>query len=224
MAAEPGSAGQNRRRGPGRRTPPRTPGRSLCIGHGRIRSKGCRTRDSRGVPLRRSPARAARRPPEPRASLRGALRRPFRAASSPVGAARSGANSQCRRAGGLWTASATQSARRPWAHRDMDGMSVRPYTSAATRPMRATLTRAPCSTAASIRAMSRSEGLRRTLLRAPNISDTASTGISSGNPPACHTPRFTSATRSGKCVWHWLRSLHELRIAITGRPSASAAE
>jgi len=72
-----------------------------------------------------------------------------------------------RRAGGLWTASATQSARRPWAHRDMDRISVRPYTSAATRPMRATLTRAPCSTAASIRAMSRSRGLRRTLLRAP---------------------------------------------------------
>ena len=82
-------------------------------------------------------------PPDSRASLRGALRRPCRAASSLVGAACSGGNSQCRRAGGLWTASATQSARRPWAHRDMDGMSVRPYTSAATMPMRATLTRAP---------------------------------------------------------------------------------
>jgi hypothetical protein len=97
------------------------------------------------APVRRAPKRDAQRPPESRASLRGALRRPCRAASSPVGVARSGGNSQCRRAGGLWTASATQSARRPWAHRGMDERRVRPHTSAATRPMRATLTRAAFS-------------------------------------------------------------------------------
>jgi len=107
------------------------------------------------APVRRAPKRAAQRPPDSRASLQGALRRSCRAASSPVGVARSSGNSQCRRAGGLWTASATQSGRRPWAHRGMDERSVRPYTSAATRPTRATLTRAPCSTADSIHVASR---------------------------------------------------------------------
>ncbi len=107
------------------------------------------------APVRRAPKRDAQRPPDSRASLRGALRQPCREASSPVGVARSGGNSQCRRAGGLWAASATQSGRRPWAHRGMDEKSGRPYTSAATRPMRATLTRAPCSPSASTRATSR---------------------------------------------------------------------
>ncbi len=107
------------------------------------------------APVRRAPKRAAQRPPESRASLQGALRRSCRAASSPVGVARNGGNLSCRSVGGLWTASATQSARRPWAHRGMDEESVRTYTSAATRPMRATLTRAACSTAASIHVTSR---------------------------------------------------------------------
>ena len=66
----------------------------------------------------------------------------LRAASSPAGVARSGGNSQWRCAGELWTASVTQSGRRPWAHRGMDEGSGRMHTSAATRPMRATLTRA----------------------------------------------------------------------------------
>jgi len=48
---------------PCRRRPRRTPGRSPCSEHGRIRSSGCRTRDSRGVRPRRVPARAARRLP-----------------------------------------------------------------------------------------------------------------------------------------------------------------
>ena len=57
-----------------------------------------------------------------------------------------------------------------------------------------------------------------------NISESDITGISTGNPPACQTPRFTACTRWGKWVWHWARSLQVLRIAITGRPSASSAE
>jgi hypothetical protein len=119
------------------------------------------------APVRCAPKRDAQRPPDSRASLRGALRRSCRAESSPAGVARSGGNLSCRSVGGLWTASATQSARRPWAHRGMDEGSVRPYTRAATRQMRATLARAPCSTAASIWAMSRSGGLWRTPLQAP---------------------------------------------------------
>ena len=43
-------------------------------------------------------------------------------------------------------------------------------------------------------------------------------GISSGKPPACQTPRFTSSTRCLKCVWQGLISLQVLRIAITGLP------
>ena len=97
----------------------------------------------------------AQRSPDSRASLRGALRRSCRAESSPAGVARSGGNSQCRRAGGLWAASVTQSGRPPWAHQSMDGKSIRPYTSVATRPMRATLTRAAFSPAGSTRATSR---------------------------------------------------------------------
>ena len=116
------------------------------------------------APVRRAPKRDAQRPPESRASLRGALRRPCRAASSPVGVARNGGNLSCRSVGGLWTASATQSARRPWAHRGMDEGSVRTYTSTATRTTRATLTRAACSTAASIHATSR---FRRPVAHAP---------------------------------------------------------
>jgi hypothetical protein len=43
-------------------------------------------------------------------------------------------------------------------------------------------------------------------------------GISSGKPPACHTPRFTSSTRWRKCWWQGLISLHVFKIAITGLP------
>jgi hypothetical protein len=50
MAAKPGSAGP----------PRRTPCGTSCRPRGRSRSRGCRTRDSRGVRPRRSPARAAR--------------------------------------------------------------------------------------------------------------------------------------------------------------------
>ena len=50
------------------------------------------------------------------------------------------------------------------------------------------------------------------------ISVSAIAGISSGNPPACSTPLFTSSARCLKCVWHVLMSLHVLRIAMTGLP------
>ena len=49
-------------------------------------------------------------------------------------------------------------------------------------------------------------------------------GISSGKPPACQTPRFTSSTRCLKCEWHWLRSLQVLTMAMTGLFSKSAFE
>jgi hypothetical protein len=55
-----------------------------------------------------------------------------------------------------------------------------------------------------------------------NISDRERTGISTGKPPACQTPRFTSSARSRKCVWHWARSLQVLRTAITGRSRSSS--
>ncbi len=44
-------------------------------------------------------------------------------------------------------------------------------------------------------------------------------GISTGKPPACHTPRFTSSTRCLKCVWQELMSDQVLMIAITGLPA-----
>ena len=51
-----------------------------------------------------------------------------------------------------------------------------------------------------------------------NGSDSDIAGSSSGNPPADHTPRFTSSTRCLKCVWHGLMSDHVLTIAMTGLP------
>ena len=53
-------------------------------------------------------------------------------------------------------------------------------------------------------------------------SESVIAGISSGNPPACQTPRFTSSTRSLKCAWHWLISLQVLMMAITGLPAKSS--
>jgi hypothetical protein len=44
-------------------------------------------------------------------------------------------------------------------------------------------------------------------------------GISTGKPPACQTPRFTSSTRCLKWVWQGLMSLQVLTIAITGLPA-----
>ena len=56
------------------------------------------------------------------------------------------------------------------------------------------------------------------------VSPTDSTGISSGKPPACHTPRFTSSARMRKWVWHELASLQVLRMAMTGRSPYSSGE
>ena len=44
-------------------------------------------------------------------------------------------------------------------------------------------------------------------------------GISTGKPPACQTPRFTSSARCRKCVWQVLMSDQVLMIAITGLPA-----
>ena len=88
------------RRGSCRRRPRQTPGRSPCSEHGRIRSRGCRTRDSRGARPRRSPARAARRLPARRASSRGPQRPLCGAASSLGGGARNAVTARGRRASG----------------------------------------------------------------------------------------------------------------------------
>jgi len=44
-------------------------------------------------------------------------------------------------------------------------------------------------------------------------------GISTGKPPACQTPRFTSSARCRKCVWQGLMSDQVLMIAMTGLPA-----
>ncbi len=44
-------------------------------------------------------------------------------------------------------------------------------------------------------------------------------GISTGKPPACQTPRFTSSARCRKWLWQELMSLQVLMIAITGFPA-----
>jgi hypothetical protein len=54
------------------------------------------------------------------------------------------------------------------------------------------------------------------------FSDSDSAGSSMGNPPACHTPRFTSSTRTRKWEWQGLISLQVLMIAITGLPMKSS--
>jgi hypothetical protein len=52
-----------------------------------------------------------------------------------------------------------------------------------------------------------------------NGSDSDIAGSSTGKPPAAHTPRLTSSTRSLKWMWQGLMSLQVLRIAITGLPA-----
>ena len=44
-------------------------------------------------------------------------------------------------------------------------------------------------------------------------------GISTGKPPACQTPRFTSSTRCLKWVWQELMSDQVLMMAMTGLPA-----
>ncbi|MNC94596.1 hypothetical protein D3C83_114890 [compost metagenome] len=52
-----------------------------------------------------------------------------------------------------------------------------------------------------------------------NGSASVMAGISTGNPPACQTPRFTSSARWRKWLWHELISLQVLMIAMTGLPA-----
>ena len=52
-----------------------------------------------------------------------------------------------------------------------------------------------------------------------NVSPMLITGISTGKPPACQTPRLISCTRCGKCVWHGFNSFHVFRMPITGLPT-----
>ena len=52
-----------------------------------------------------------------------------------------------------------------------------------------------------------------------NGSPSAIAGISTGKPPACQTPRFTSSARVRKCWWHGFISLQVLRMAMTGLPA-----
>ena len=51
-----------------------------------------------------------------------------------------------------------------------------------------------------------------------NTSASAIAGISSGNPPACSTPRLTSSARCLKCEWQALMSLQVLMTAMIGLP------
>ena len=48
-------------------------------------------------------------------------------------------------------------------------------------------------------------------------------GSSSGNPPACSTPRFTSSARARRWAWQALMSLQVLMMPITGLPPQSWA-
>jgi hypothetical protein len=90
-----------RRRGPCRRMPRRIPCGTSCRPRGRSRSRGARTRDSRGVRPRRIPARAARRLLATRANSRGSPTRSCGAASSRADAARSDETPRGLRAGGV---------------------------------------------------------------------------------------------------------------------------
>ena len=47
-------------------------------------------------------------------------------------------------------------------------------------------------------------------------------GISTGNPPACQTPRLTASARSRRWAWQGLISLQVLMMAITGLPVKSS--
>jgi hypothetical protein len=94
----------------------------------RIQSRGCRTRDSRGAPPRRGPARAARRGRATRASSRGSRRRPCGAVSSRGGDARSGVPARSRHEAGGGAARETRRRKRSWADGGGGSVRDRPYT------------------------------------------------------------------------------------------------
>lgn len=54
------------------------------------------------------------------------------------------------------------------------------------------------------------------------VSERVETGNSSGNPPACQTPRFTACARSRRWEWQGLMSDQVLRTAMTGLPRCSS--
>ncbi len=54
-----------------------------------------------------------------------------------------------------------------------------------------------------------------------NGSDSDIAGNSTGKPPACQTPRFTSSARARRCAWQELMSLQVLMMPMTGLPSQS---
>src|SRR3954463_6836532 len=51
------------------------------------------------------------------------------------------------------------------------------------------------------------------------VSPSEGTGISSGTPPASHTPRLTCSATSPRWLLHGLSSDHVVQIAMCGRPS-----
>ncbi len=51
-----------------------------------------------------------------------------------------------------------------------------------------------------------------------NGSESDIAGISTGNPPACQTPRLTSSALSLKWAWQGFMSLQVLMIPTTGFP------
>src|SRR5262245_22058454 len=49
-----------------------------------------------------------------------------------------------------------------------------------------------------------------------NVSPNEMVGNSRGNPPACHTPRFTASATSRRWRWHEFNSLQVLQMPMTG--------
>jgi hypothetical protein len=56
------------------------------------------------------------------------------------------------------------------------------------------------------------------------VSPSDITGNSSGNPPACHTPRLTDSAKRRRWALHGVNSDQVLQIPITGRPSNTSSE
>ena len=54
------------------------------------------------------------------------------------------------------------------------------------------------------------------------LSDSEIAGSSTGKPPACQTPRFTSSARVRRWVWQGLMSLQVLTMPMTGLPMKSS--
>ncbi len=93
-----------------------------------VRSRGCRTQDSRGVPPRCSPARAAPPGHATRASSQDAPTRSYGAVSSRGADARSGVPARGWHEAGGGAARETRRGQRPWAERRADGGCDRPHT------------------------------------------------------------------------------------------------